>query len=64
MRFRFANDTETDLTVSMDDFSESKKGKRVAWGWGDGTVPLVSLAACARWSNVTVRRPRVSLKMC
>lgn len=51
----YANDTKTDLAISLPDDKFNSKGTRVASTWGDGTVNLASLQACNRWSNVTER---------
>ena len=51
----YANDTRTDLAISLPDDKFDKKGTRLSSTWGDGTVNLESLRACNRWSNVTER---------
>ena len=51
----FANDTKTDLSVSVPSLNPVNRTKSNILTWGDGTVNLQSLEACARWKNVTVR---------
>ena len=52
----YANDTKTDMAISLPDDHFDKKGEVVSWKWGDGTVPTVSLQACARWQDATVKQ--------
>ena len=51
----FANDTKTDLSLSVPSLNRVSHTKSNTQTWGDGTVNLRSLEACARWKNVTVR---------
>ena len=51
----YANDTKTDLSISVDTLGPVNHTKSNIQTWGDGTVNLRSLEACARWKNVTVR---------
>lgn len=51
----FANDTKTDLSIKVESDKFDKKGTRLEYTWGDGTVSIESLRYCNTWSQVTTR---------